>query len=91
MGTSAFQADVLAIFCKGVNQEPVRFNMAVTAAGKISAQWVILVWGRQFFTGDEQIENSFELIQSLAAFAGALDVFFELRGAAEGPHKPKSA
>jgi hypothetical protein len=90
VGAGAFEPDMLAIFRKGVNPEPIGFDMAVTAAGKISTQWVIPIrWG-QFFAGNEQIENGFKFIQIVASFAGTLDIFFELRGAAEGPHKPKS-
>jgi len=87
----ALQADVRVIFGKRINQNPIRFDMAITAAGEIAAQRMIFVLRRQNFTFDQQVEHRLEFRQVLAASAGKFNILFELAGAAEGSHKPKSA
>ena len=44
--TGAFKADVVILFSERVNQHPIRFDMAVAAAGEISAQRMILEFPR---------------------------------------------
>lgn len=83
MRAGAFQPDMTAVFGERVNQEPVRFKVAVAAPGKIAAQWVILVFHRQFVAGNQQIEDGFELFQILATLIGEFDIPLELRCAAE--------
>ena len=65
--------------------------MAVPAAGKIAAQWMVVVFRRKWLAFNQKVENRFEFRQILAAFLGAFDVFLELRGSAEGSHRPRSA
>src|SRR5471032_111709 len=65
--------------------------MAVAAAGKISAQWMILEFRRQRFARNQQFQHRLELRHVLAALVRAFDIFFELAGAAESSHKPRSA
>ena len=80
-----------AVLRERVYQNPVRFNMTVTAAGKVATQRMVFVLRRQWFPVNQKIEDGFKPGQILAAFSGQLDVFLELIGAAEGSHKPKSA
>lgn len=91
MCAGAFKPDVRGFFGKRINQQPVRFNVAVATAGKVSAQRVIFVLCRQFITCNQQVKDGLELFQIFAALAGQFDIFLELRCAADGPHKPKSA
>jgi len=91
MRAGAFQAEMRVVFRQRVNQQPIRFDMAITAAGEISTQRVILVWCWQFIAGNQQIEDGFELFQILAALVGEFDILLELRCAAECPHRPRSA
>ena len=91
MRAGAFQPDMVPVFGQRVYQQPVRFNVAVAAAGKVSAQRVILVLRWQVSAGNQQVEDGLELFQILAAPAGKFDILFKLRCAAECPHKPKSA
>ena len=74
-----------------VEQKPIRFNVAIAAARKISAQRMILVLRRQNFAVNQQVNRGFELRQILAAPVGEFDIFLELAGAAESSHRPKSA
>jgi hypothetical protein len=91
MGSGALKPDVATFLSERVNQKPVRFDVAVTAARKVAAQRVILVGRRQFITGNQQIEDGLELFQSLTALASPFDIPLELGCSAEGPHKPRSA
>ena len=91
MCASAFKPDMAAVLRERVDQNPVRFNMTVAAAGKVATQRMVLVLRWQWFTVNQKIEYGLKPGQILAAFSGQLDVFLELIGAAEGSHMPKSA
>jgi hypothetical protein len=65
--------------------------MTVAAAGKVAPQRMVFVLRWQWFTVNQKIEDDFKSGQILAAFSGKFDIFFELIGAAEGSHMPKSA
>ena len=65
--------------------------MTVAAAGKVAPQRMVFVLRRQGFTVYQKIEDGFKPGQILAASSGKLDILFELIGAAEGSHMPKSA
>ena len=91
MRAGAFKADVRVIFGEGINQHPIRLDVAVAAAGKISAQRMILEFRRQWFAVNQQFQHSLELRQIPASLAGAFDIFLELAGAAESSHKPRPA
>ena len=88
---SAFKPDMAAVLRERVDQNPVRFNMTVAAAGKVATQRMVFVLRRQGLAVNQKIEDGFKSGQILAAFSGQLDVFLELIGAAEGSHMPKSA
>jgi hypothetical protein len=66
-----------------INQHPVRLDMTVAAAGKVSAQRVILECRRQWLPVYQQFQHGLELLQILAALAGQFDILLKLRGAAE--------
>ena len=85
------EADVRTVFRQRVNQNPIRLDVAVAAAGKISTQWMILVFRRQRLAVNQQFQHGLKLRHILTALVRAFDIFFELAGAAERPHKPKSA
>jgi hypothetical protein len=65
--------------------------MAITAAGKIAPQGMVLVLPRQRLTLNQEIKHNLEFRQVFAPFAGEFDIPFELIGPAESPHMPKSA
>ena len=71
MCTRAFKPDMAAVFRERVDQNPVRFNMAVAAARKVTAQRVVFVLRRQWFTVNQKIEDGFKPGQILAAFSGS--------------------
>jgi hypothetical protein len=91
VGSGALKADVGMVFCEGVNQNPVWFDVAIAAAGKISAQWVILAFWRQRVFVNKQAEHRLELHKVLTASFRKFNVFLKLAGSAESPHRPKSA
>jgi hypothetical protein len=69
------------IFFEGIDQDPIRFEVAVSATGELASQWMIVQFRRQWLCINQQVENTFQLPH----------VFLELRTAAETPHKPRSA
>ena len=89
MGSGSLETNMGFNNC--VNQNPIRLDMAVPAAGKIAAQWMIFVFRREWLALNQKVENRLEFRQILAALFGAFDVFLELRGSAEGSHRPRSA
>ena len=87
----ALKANMCASFGEGINQQPIRFDMAIAAAGKFSTERVVPAFRRQRFVIDQPFEHGLEFRHVLAAFLSALDVLLELVGAAESSHMPKSA
>ena len=91
MGSSALKPDVASFFSDRINQKPVWFDMAVTAALKIAAQRMVPELRRQFIPGNQQIEDGLEFFQLLAAPAGQFDIPLEPGCSAESSHNPRSA
>src|SRR5947199_10300452 len=91
MGPRALEKNMGAILCQGIDQNPVRLDMAVAAAHEVPAQRMIFVMRRQRFAFNQEVEYDREFGQLLSTPLGALHVFLELAGAAEGSHRPKSA
>ena len=87
MCTGAFKTDVGVIFGERIDEQPVRFDMAITAACEISAQRVILEHLRQWTSVNQQFQYDLQLRQVLAPLLQAFDVLLELAGAAEGSHE----
>ncbi len=89
MRPRSLEPDVIAL--DGVDQNPIRFDMAVPAASELTAQRMILVIAWQRLPFHEQIEDSAQVAKILATPPHPLHVSLELATAAEGPHKPRSA
>jgi len=87
----AFETDMRTVCCQRVNQNPIRRQMAIAAAGKMSAQGMVFVFRRQLAAFNQQVHDRPKFREFFAALAGTLDIFLELAGAAESSHKPKSA
>ncbi len=64
--------------------------MAISAAGKISAQRMIFVLGGQDIAVNQQANHGFKFLQILAAPSRQPNIPFELAGTAESSHTPKS-
>jgi len=58
MGSSSLETNM--VFNKGVNQKPIRLDMAITAAGKNAAQWMIFVFRWERFAFNQKVKNRFE-------------------------------
>ena len=91
MRASAFQTEMFAIFGERINQQPVRFNVTIAAARKISAQRVILILQWQLIASNQQVKDGLELFQILATLASEFDILLKLRCATECPHSTRSA
>ena len=89
MGAGPFKPHM--IFFEGIDQDPIRFEMAVSAAREISSQWMIFQFRQQWLCIDQQIENTSQLLQVFPPPIHSPHVFLELRTAAEAPQKPRSA
>ena len=91
MSAGSLKTDVCAIFNEGIDQNPIWFDMAITAALEFATQSVVFVFGWQRLTFNQQFDDGFDLGQIFAAFLGAFDIFLELGSATEASHKPRSA
>ena len=89
--TGAFKADARVFFRKRINQHSIWLDMAIAATCKVSTQRVILEFRRHWLAINQPFEHGFEFRLVLAALFSTFDIFLELVGAAESPHKPKSA
>ena len=63
---------------KFVDQNPVRFDVAVTPPDPISPEFVIAILGRQRFLGNKQVDDSFYLIEVFTPLPHPFDIFLEL-------------
>ena len=91
MGPGAFETDVGVLGGKGVNENPIGLDVAVPASGEFAVERMVSQHRWQGPGLNQQIEHGTKFGGVLAALFGAFDVFFELAGAAEGPHRPRSA
>ena len=91
MRAGAFKANVGILFCEGINQNPVRLDVAIVAAGKIPTQRMVSIFRRQGFSLDQQVHDCPKFREVFAAFIRELHVLLELAGTAECPHMPRSA
>ena len=64
MRAGAFEANV--VFFQRVNEHPIGFDMAIPASGKFSAQWMVLVFGRQEVSCNQEIEEASERVEVFA-------------------------
>jgi hypothetical protein len=74
--TGAFEAHVVAF--EGVDQHPIRLNVAIAAAAPGSTQRMVTELWRQGRAVNHQIKHSFEFRQILASMIGQLHVLLEL-------------
>ena len=70
MCTGAFKTDVGVIFGERIDEQPVRFDVAITAACEISAQRVILEELRQWTSVNQQFQDSLQLGQASTRLLG---------------------
>jgi hypothetical protein len=85
----AFEANLVIL--QRVNENPVRFDVAIPASGKLSSQWMIPVFRRQGLSGNQEIEGASEGSEVFARPVHPFDILLELRTAAETSHRPRSA
>ena len=91
MSAGAFETDVGVIFGERIDEQPVRFDVAITVACEISAQRVILEELRQWTSVNQQFQDSLQLRQVFAALLCAFDVLLELTGATEGSQEKRGS
>lgn len=91
MRASAFQPDMGVVFRERIDEQPVRFKMAVTTARELAPQRMVFQLRRQRLAFQQQIKDRLELGKIPATLLGQFDVLLELTGPAETSHKPKSA
>ena len=91
MSAGAFETNVGVIFRERIDEQPVRFDVAITAACEISAQRVILEELRQWTSVNQQFQDSLQLGQVLTPLLRAFDVLLELIGATEGSQEKRGS
>ncbi len=69
MSSGALETDMGILLRECINQNPVWFDVTISAADKIAAQWVILIFGWQWFARNQQINDFSEFCQILAALS----------------------
>ena len=70
MSAGAFETNVGVIFRERIDEQPVRFDVAITAACEISAQRVILEELRQWTSVNQQFQDSLQLGQASTRLLG---------------------
>ena len=76
MRADSFQKKL--IFRKFIDQDPVRFYVAVAPPNPISSEFVIAVLGRQRLLGNKQVDDSFYFFEVFAPLPHAFDILLEL-------------
>ena len=66
------------IFRRFVDQNPVRFNVAVVSPDPIPPELVVAILWRQWFLCKEEIDNSSDFSEVFASLLHALDVLLKL-------------
>ena len=69
-----------------IDQKPIRGNVAFPAAALITHKLVVMILGRELFSGSQLFDDRSEKRQVIAAFLDALEVFLEAGGGANGVH-----
>ena len=91
MSAGAFETNVGVIFRERIDEQPVRFDVAITATSKITPERVILEQLRQWTSVNQQFQDSLQLRQVFAALLCAFDVLLELTGATEGSQEKRGS
>lgn len=76
MSAGSFQKKLT--FRKFVDQNPVRFYVAVASPDPISTKLVIATLWRQRFLGNKQVDDSFYFFEVFAPLPHAFDILLEL-------------
>ena len=76
MRAGSFQKKL--IFREFVDQDPVGFYVAVASAEPISAEFVIAMFRRQRFLGDQQVDDSFYFFEVFAPLPHAFYILLKL-------------
>jgi hypothetical protein len=73
----------------GINQNPIRLDMEITASHKLPMKRMVFVdwWQRCGF--DQKINDLLEFRKVFASLLGSFDVFPECCGATDGSHRPR--
>ncbi len=64
MSAGAFETNVGVIFGERIDEQPVRFDVAITATSKITPERVILEQLRQWTSVNQQFQDSLQLRQA---------------------------
>ena len=88
MGARTDKADASPVLGDGINEYPVRFQVAVAEAPEVPKQGMIAASGRQGLARAEQVDGGAQLGQVLAAALHPLHVLAEAAGDGGRPHRP---
>ncbi len=75
---------------EAVNQYPVRFEVAVATPNPSAQQWMILIFSKKGFAGDQNLEHGLQLVWIFAPLLLPFNVLLKLRCLAE-PHPSQLA
>ena len=70
MSAGAFETNVGVIFRERIDEQPVGFDMAITATSKITPERVILEQLRQWTSVNQQFQDSLQLGQASTRLLG---------------------
>lgn len=69
-----------------VDEEPVWLNMTFTMVIPLTGKSMVLVLGRQWCLGLEQVNDGFEFVEIVTPFFGELEIFEKTAGGFEEKH-----
>src|SRR5438105_2798545 len=90
MRSSAFKTNVRSVFRQRIDQNPIRFNVAVTIPRKLASQGMIVVLCGQRISIDQHLQKRAQFSHVLSPPLSKPHIFFELPGAAERSQSPRS-
>jgi hypothetical protein len=70
VGACSLETNVEVIFREGIDEQPVGFDMAITATSKITPERVILEELRQWTSVNQQFQDSLQLGQASTRLLG---------------------
>jgi len=84
MGTCSDKYDIL--LCSYIDEQPIWFNMTLARAFILTNKLVILKMWFQVLSANQFFDDCLKLSEIFAAPLHSLDIFFELRSAADRSH-----